>query len=225
MQLQWVNWSRWLHLIQPSKERISGELKFIRWRRKGELFVTVNNLLLKGWPDASGSAYRLWTERSQVRAVAFTHCTVCGKDLPLITFPRPRTVREPTALGWIFQSIRWLCLIPGGDMSKWMMHSNHKIRCFTNDEKDHVLFLLINQSGQGVHTSNPPTCYCSIFALFFLWNANMKHVWWSVKRIVAPCCVTGDWWKEKLWFMSIMDYATATNHYSPSAHFFSQNKH
>jgi len=45
------------------------------------------------------SACRLWTERSQVRAVASTHCTVCGKDLPLITSPRPRTVREPTALG------------------------------------------------------------------------------------------------------------------------------
>jgi hypothetical protein len=26
-------------------------------------------------------------------------CTMCGKDLPLITSPRPRTVREPTALG------------------------------------------------------------------------------------------------------------------------------
>ena len=51
---------------------------------------------------ASGSACRLWTERSQVRAVASTHCTVCGKDLPLITSSRPRTVREPTALGTSF---------------------------------------------------------------------------------------------------------------------------
>jgi len=30
------------------------------------------------------------------------HCTVCGKDLPLITSPRPRAVREPTALGTSF---------------------------------------------------------------------------------------------------------------------------
>jgi len=34
--------------------------------------------------------------------VASTHCMVCGKDLPLITSPRPRTVREPTALGTSF---------------------------------------------------------------------------------------------------------------------------
>ena len=53
-------------------------------------------------PGASGSACCLWTERSQVRAVASTHCTVCGKDLPLITSPRPRTVREPMALGTSF---------------------------------------------------------------------------------------------------------------------------
>ena len=52
--------------------------------------------------SASGSACRLWTERSQVRAVASTHCTVCEKDLPLITSPRPRTVREATALGTSF---------------------------------------------------------------------------------------------------------------------------
>jgi len=39
---------------------------------------------LKGRPGASGSACRLWTKRSQVRAVASTHCTMCGKDLPLI---------------------------------------------------------------------------------------------------------------------------------------------
>jgi hypothetical protein len=34
--------------------------------------------------------------------VASTHCTMCGKDLPLITSPRPRTVREPMALGTSF---------------------------------------------------------------------------------------------------------------------------
>ena len=31
-----------------------------------------------------------------------TYCTVCEKDLPLITSPRPRIVREPTALGTSF---------------------------------------------------------------------------------------------------------------------------
>jgi len=34
--------------------------------------------------------------------VASIHCTMCGKDLPLITSSRPRTVREPTALGTSF---------------------------------------------------------------------------------------------------------------------------
>jgi hypothetical protein len=53
----------------------------------------------KGRLSKSGSACRLWTKRSQVRAVASTHCTMCGKGLPLITSPRPRTVREPTTLG------------------------------------------------------------------------------------------------------------------------------
>ena len=65
-------------------------------------FVFNKIMGLKGRPGASGSACRLWTERSQVRVVASTHCTVCGKDLPLITSSRPRTVREPTALGTSF---------------------------------------------------------------------------------------------------------------------------
>jgi hypothetical protein len=63
---------------------------------------------LKGRPSASGSACRLWTERSQVRAVASTHCTMSGKDLPLITSPRPRTVRERTALSTSFFIELWV---------------------------------------------------------------------------------------------------------------------
>jgi hypothetical protein len=79
---------------------------------RGNIEVLQNNILSsdgiepnKRQPSASGSACRLWTERSQVRAVASTHCTMCGKDLPLITSPRSRTVREPTALGTSFMTL------------------------------------------------------------------------------------------------------------------------
>jgi hypothetical protein len=44
----------------------------------------------------------MWIERSQVLAVTSTHCTMYGKDLPLVTSSRPRTVREPTTLGSSF---------------------------------------------------------------------------------------------------------------------------
>jgi len=70
--------------------------------KDNEIIKNIKDKSIKGRPGASGSACRLWTERSQVRAVVSTYCTVCGKDLPLITSPRPRTVREPTALGTSF---------------------------------------------------------------------------------------------------------------------------
>ena len=77
-------------------------------------------LLEKGRPGASGSACILWTERSQVRAVASAHCTMCGKDL-LITSTRPRTVREPTALGTLLLlevlMVVWPCPVQGAGPS------------------------------------------------------------------------------------------------------------
>jgi len=79
------------HICKPN--RASHGIWFA-WRKHVFKLMQVfsNDILtkkLKGWPGASGSACRLWTERSQVRAVASTHCTMCGKDLPLITSPRP----------------------------------------------------------------------------------------------------------------------------------------
>jgi hypothetical protein len=49
--------------------------------------------------------YYLSFSMSARRAVVSTHCTMCGKDLPLITPSDPRTVRESTTLGTSF--FRW----------------------------------------------------------------------------------------------------------------------
>jgi len=104
--------SRTILVIFFSNNNISNIWLYNAWKRhpvvafsqKLEKNKASRRSTQKGRPGASGSACRLWTERSQVRAVASTHCTVCGKDLPLITSPRPRTVREPTALGTSFSS-------------------------------------------------------------------------------------------------------------------------
>jgi len=49
------------------------------------------------------------------------HCTVCGKDLPLITSPRPRAVREPTALDYVVESSEVTIGITriGGEAGNW----------------------------------------------------------------------------------------------------------